>query len=192
MGSFRKYNGKEGFDSIHHTATGYKCKARIFNPDDIHKEIEFFAKHIVGSNGRPYTEFGFEANESFNYRDLMERVKSSLKEYGFEETFSILNSDEDELTFAEHASPIPNVISIRANAGKDGIIKVFEALSDFISDDCIQFIKDQESDLEENLYLSIYSAMGDELKRGPGGEEMAQQRARDLADMFLNGYAGQA
>jgi hypothetical protein len=188
MGAFKQYNGKSGFDAIFHTATGYKCRVRPCSPEDQDKEIYFFAKHIVGKDGRPYTEIGFESDESYNSRDFMERSKAALKNYGFEEVLAITNCKQDEMAFCEYASPLPNTIEIRANAGKDGILKVFEALGELVSEHCVDFIRDQEEDVEENLYLSILFCMGDELKRGPGGEKMAQKRARSMAETFLNGY----
>lgn len=189
MGAFRKYNGKEGFDAIYHTSTGYKCLAKVANPGDVEKDIYFYAKHIVGKDGRPYTEFGFESNESFSRLDLLNAVKKSLEEYGFEEVLSIGNTESGSLTFSEYANPIPNVVEFRANAGKYGIMKIFEALSWFVSEDCVDFVISQEEDVEENLYLSILDSMGENLRRGPGGAEAASLRARELADMFIHGIA---
>lgn len=189
MGVFRKYNGKQGLDAVYHTSTGYKCLAKIENSEDIEKEIYFYAKHIVGSDGRPYTEFGFESNESFDKFDLMNIVKNLLNDYGFKEVLSIGNTEESGLTFSEYANPIPYVMELRANAGKYGVMKIFEALEGLISSDCIEFVLDQEDDLEENLYLSILDSMGDELRRGPGGVEAASERARQLSTMFIYGLA---
>lgn len=187
MGAFKRYNGKSGYNAVYHTATGYKCKIRPFTPQDRGKEIFFFAKHIVGKDGRPYTEIGFESEESFDSKDIMHRTKSALKDYGFEEILSISNCQSDHLAFCEYASPIPNTIELRLNAGKDGIVKVFEALNSMISEDCVEFIRDQEEDVEENLYISILECMGEELRRGPGGEEAAKERAREMAHVFIHG-----
>lgn len=192
MGAFRKYNGKEGLSAIYHTSTGYKCLAKIDNPEDIEKEIYFYAKHIVGKDGRPYTEFGFESNETFDTMALMLKAKELLTNYGFEEVLSIGNTDAGNLTFSEYANPIPNVLEFRANSGKFGVMKVFEAMSHFIAQDCVEFVLDQEDNVEENLYLSILDSMGDELRKGPGGADSAQKRAREMADMFLHGISYQA
>lgn len=187
MGVFKKYNGKEGFDAVHHTATGYRCRAKVSCPQDIHKLIEFYAKHIVGTDGRPYVEIGFDCEDNFNKIDLMDKVKEALTNSGFNEVFSINNCEKSELAFCEYANPVPYTIELRINCEKDGLAKTFQALDQFISPECINFVVDQEENIEENLYRSILESMGGELSKGPGGLEGAKKRAREMADMFLNG-----
>ena len=187
MGAFKKFNGKTGFKEIFHTSTGYRCKANVMCPDDINKNISFFAKHIVGADGKPYTEIGFDCEEPFNQRDIMVKSKLVLVKAGFEEVSSVSDFEESNLAFCEYKTPIPNLIEIRVNASKDGVVKVFEAMSDYISEDCIEFVRDQEEEVEENLYFSILESMGDEMKMGPGGEDFADKKAREMAHMFIYG-----
>lgn len=187
MGAYKKYNGKSGFDAVYHTSTGYRCLAKVHFPEDKNKIIEFYSKHIVGTDGRPYIEIGFDCQENFNKIDLMDRVTQALEKNGFKRVFSINNCAKDDLAFCEYANPVPYTIEIRINADKDGVMKTFDALDDFLSDECINFMQDQEKDIEENLYLSILDTMGDEMSKGPGGIDAAKKRARSMADQFLNG-----
>jgi hypothetical protein len=189
MGVFRKFNGKQGESAVYHTSTGYKCLAKVNNPEDKDKEIHFYAKHIVGKDGLPYTEFGFESSENFDNRDLQNKIKIALKDYGFEEVFSIANSEAGKLTFSDYSNPIPYVLEFRASAGKYGVMKVFEAVEGFVANECVEFVVDQEEEVEENLYLSILDSMGEEMRRGPGGAQAASEKARSLANMFVYGVA---
>jgi hypothetical protein len=187
MGAYKKYNGKTGFDAVYHTATGYRCLAKVFIPEDKNKIIEFYSKHIVGTDGRPYIEVGFDCKELFNKIDLMGRVTNELEKAGFKRAFSINNCPKDELAFCEYANPVPYTIELRINADTDGVMKVFGALSEFLSGECISFMQDQEIDIEQNMYHSIMDLMGDDLSRGPGGVESAKKRARAMADQFIYG-----
>lgn len=187
MAAYKKYNGKSGFDAVFHTATGYKCLAKVACPEDAEKNIYFYSKHIVGLDGRPYIEVGYESQESYNFRDLMDRTKLALGKHGFKEVLSVNNSDFEDMVFSEFASPLPNNIEIRVKAGKDGISKVFSALDEFISKECINFVEEQEENVDEILYHSIMDAMGDDLRKGPGGVDAAKKKARDLANTFIYG-----
>lgn len=187
MTAYKRYNGKTGYHAVYHTATGYKCLAKVACPEDKDKKIHFYAKHVVGKDGRPYTEVGYESDESYNFRDLMERSKLALIKAGFKEVLSVGNSEIEDMVFCEYASPLPNNIEIRAKAGKEGVAKVFAALWEFISDECIDFVESQEENVEESLYHSIMDSMGDDLKKGPGGINAAKKKAKDLAHTFLYG-----
>ncbi len=187
MAAYKRYNGKTGFNAVYHTATGYKCLAKVDCPNDKDKKIHFYAKHVVGKDGRPYTEVGYESDESYNFRQLMDRTKLALVKSGFTEILSIGNSDIEDMVFCEYASPLPNNIEIRVKAGKEGVAKVFAALSEFVSEECIDFVEDQEENVEESLYNSIMDSMGDDFKKGPGGINSAKKRAKDLAHTFLYG-----
>ncbi len=187
MAAYKRYNGKTGYNAIFHTATGYKCLAKVACPDDKDKKIHFYAKHVVGKDGRPYTEVGYESDESYNFRELMDRTKLALKKAGFEEILSIGNSETEDMVFCEYASPLPNNIEIRVKAGKEAVSMVFAALSEFVSDQCIDFVEDQEENVEDTLYHSIMDSMGDDLRKGPGGVNAAKKRAKDLAHTFLYG-----
>lgn len=187
MAAYKKYNGKFGLDHICHTTTGYRCLSKIISPEDIGKKIYFFAKHVVGKDGRPYTEIGFESNEHFNKRELMEKTKDSLILFGLKEVHAISNCVQGELAFAEHATPYPNTIELRVWAGKNGVSMVFDALQDLLSKEVINFVHEQESDVENILFESIMESMGAELKKGPGGESKAIQKARELTNYFING-----
>jgi hypothetical protein len=189
MGAYKRYNGKDGFNAVHHTATGYRCVAKVYCPEDMDKKIEFYAKHVVGTDGRPYVEIGFDCKDKFNKIDLMDRVKQALIKFGFQEVFSINNCKKSDLAFCEYANPVPHTIELRINCERDGLARTFSALKDFISQDCIDFVQDQESNLEENLFASIMDSMGKDLAKGPGGYEGAKKRARDMADMFINGIS---
>ncbi len=189
MASYKKFNGKTGFDAVYHTATGYKCLAKSVCPEDKEKSIYFYAKHIVGKDGRPYTEIGYECDESYAFRDQMDRTKIALEKSGFREVLSVTTCDSEDMVFCEYASPIPNNIEIRIKAGADAVAKVFIALDEFISKDCIDFVSDQEENVEETLYRSLLDSMGNDLKKGPGGEKAAKLKARDLAHTFIHGIS---
>ncbi len=187
MAVYKKYNDKTGFDYICHTATGYRCLSKIINPDDLGKQIYFFAKHIVGKDGRPYTEIGFECSESFAKRDYIERVKSSMLKAGFKEIYTLANYAEGELAFTEFATPYPNSIEFRVAGGEQGVTLCFDALSDMLSKEAINFVHDQESDIENILFESIMESMGSELSKGPGGTDRAIKKARELTEYFIHG-----
>ncbi len=187
MSAFKKYNDKQGFDHVCHTTTGYRCLSKIISPEDLGKKIYFFAKHIVGKDGRPYTGIGFESDESFNKKELAEKVKLDLIAFGFSEIFSISGCTKGDLAFALQATPYPNSIEFRVHAGADGMIMIFDALHDLVSREAIDFVRDQEQDLENSLFQSIMATMGDELRKGPGGEERALKKARELSSYFVNG-----
>ncbi len=187
MAVFKKYNGKEGFDYICHTATGYRCLSKILSPEDLGKKIYFFAKHIVGKDGRPYTEIGFESDESFNKKDLIEAVKEYLSAFGIKEVSSIHNCKVGELAFAPQATPYPNSIEFRLWAGNDGIKIAFDALRKIVSKDAVSFVQDQEADLENILFESIMEAMGAELRKVPGGEGRAVKKDKELTNYFIHG-----
>ncbi len=184
---FKKFNEKQGFDQVCHTATGYRCLAKIVSPEDLGKKIYFFAKHIVGKDGRPYTEIGFESDEQFNKKEYIEKVKESLIAFGIKEVFAITNCVAGEQAFSSHATPYPNSIEFRIWAGKDGIALAFDALHELVSREAISFVREQEADVENILFASIMEAMGAELSRGPGGEQKALQKAKELTNYFLNG-----
>ncbi len=187
MALFKKYNGKEGFDYICHTATGYRCLSKIISPEDLGKKIFFFAKHIVGKDGRPYTEVGFESDESFNKKELIEAVKEYLIAFGVKEVNSIHNCKPGELAFAVQATPYPNSIEFRLWAGNDGVKIAFDALRKIVSREAVSFVQEQEADLENVLFESIMEAMGAELSKGPGGKDRAVLKAKELTNYFIHG-----
>ena len=187
MAVYKKFNGKSGFDHVCHTATGYRCLAKIVSPEDLGKKIYFFAKHIVGKDGRPYTEIGFESDESFNKKEYIEQAKDALSRFGIKEVLSITNCVSDELAFASQATPYPNSLEFRVWAGRDGVTLCFDALGSLISKEAIDFVHEQEADIENILFESIMESMGAELSRGPGGEEKAHRKARELTNYFING-----
>jgi hypothetical protein len=189
MATFKKFNGKTGFDQIRHTATGYKCLSKPVSAEDIGKEIYFFAKHVVDKNGKPYTEIGFESTEVFNKKDLIETVKIELTKFGFKEAFSINNAVAGDLSFSQQATPYPNTVEFKIHAGKDGVVMAFDALQSILSKEALAFVHDQEADLENILYESIMEAMGVDLKKGPGGEQRAVAKAKELTQYFIHGYA---
>lgn len=187
MPMFKKYNDKSGFDHICHTATGYRCLSKVVSPEDLGKNIFFFAKHTVGQDGRPYTEIGFECDEIFNKKEYIEAVKEYLIEFGVKEVPSIQNCKPGEQAFAVQATPYPNSIEFRIWAGRNGLSLCFDALRKLISKEAISFVHDQESDLENILFESIMDAMGKELSRGPGGKDKAVLKAKELTNYFING-----
>ena len=189
MAVFKKYNGKQGFDQICHTATGYRCLSKVVCPEDLGKNIFFFAKHVVGKDGKPYTEIGFESDEVFNKKDLLEIVKTELVKFGLKEVLSINNCVSGELAFSHHGTPYPNTFELRVHAGKDGVVMMFDALQSILSKEAINFVHEQEEDLENILFASIMEAMGAELRKGPGGDDRAVKKAKELTSYFIHGLA---
>lgn len=189
MATFKKFNGKSGFDAIFHTSTGYRCLSKNVSTDDLGKKIFFFAKHVVGKDGKPYTEIGFESDEIFNKKETLEKVKQLLVKSGYSEVYALSNCRKDEKVFSLHATPYPNSIELRVNASVDGIILVFNALQELISPDAVNFVNEQEQNLEETLFNSIMDSMGDELKKGPGGEAKAIAKAKELSRYFIEGIS---
>jgi hypothetical protein len=186
MASFKKNNGMSGQNWVAHTATGYECYAIVTHPDDADKEIKFYARHVVGPDGNPYTEVGFKSLEPFQGRDLMNKVKVALANYGFKEVLSIATIPDGELAYSEHSNPKRYTIELRLRAGKNGIEVAFDSLAQFISKDCLNFVHEQES-VEDVLYKSIMDNLGDDLRKSKGGAAHAEKRARELADYFRNG-----
>lgn len=189
MATFKKSNSKTGFDAIFHTSTGYRCLSKNVSGDDLGKKIFFFAKHVVGKDGRPYTEIGFECDEQFNKKETLEKVKQLFTKAGFAEVYALSNCKREEKVFSMHATPYPNSIELRVNASVDGVIVVFNALQELISPDAVNFVNEQEQNLEETLFSSIMDSMGDELRKGPGGEAKAIAKAKELSRYFIEGIA---
>ncbi len=187
MALYKKYNGKSGFDHVCHTATGYRCLAKVVSPEDLGKNMHFSAKHIVGKDGRPYTEISFDSDEIFNKKEYVEKVKQLLAAFGVKEVLSINNCEKGELAFSLHATPYPNTIEFRIWAGKSGVAMCFDALKELVSERVVEFVSEQEADLENVLFESIMEAMGTELSKGPGGEERAIKKARELTNYFIHG-----
>jgi hypothetical protein len=163
--------------------------AKIISSEDLGKTIYFFAKHVVGKDGRPYTEIGFESDEAFNKKDLMDKVKYGLTKFGLKETLAITNCIAGEMAFSQQATPYPNSIELRIFAGVNGIVTVFDALAELISKDAIDFVHEQEEDIENILFESIMEAMGSELRKGPGGDDRAVKKAKELTNYFIHGLA---
>jgi len=187
MAQYKRYNGKNGLDAAHHTATGYRCLVKNISPEDVGKKIYFFAKHIIGKDGRPYTEIGFESEEVFNKRETMEATKLALINFGVKEVFAISSCKKGDLAFSQQATPYPNTIELRLHAGKEGVVVAFDALRDIMSQEVIDFIHEQESDIDNILFHSILDSMGDDFKKGPGGKDRAETKARELSQAFLSG-----
>ena len=182
-------NGKEGLERVVHTPTGYECP--VAYPDfsgDLGQHVMFFAKHVVGSDGRPYTDIGLSHLDEREKTRAMDEMRRKLNGAGFKEVTKMSECDKkDEYIFSEQFTPDHNSVSIRLNSGKNGIVLAVEALGEMILESSKKFVKEQEK-VDDIIYKSIMNTLGEELEKGPGGKKMAKKKARDLADTFETGF----
>jgi hypothetical protein len=189
MASFEKHNGKQGIAKIYHTATGYECPAIInFDNPENAQEVIFFAKQITSLKGKPYTEIGFYAEQPFDTNSLYKKVSECLYKYGLDEVAYIENYKKNSLKFSRYNAPNPNKhLEIRLCAGDDGILIAFYTLKEFIHNDCRNFVHEQEVEVEDVLFKSIWANLGDEMCKSVGGKEYAIKHCREIADTIKKG-----
>lgn len=187
MTFFRKDNGKLGISHAHHTATGYECPAIICNDKDCCKEITFFAKQITSLKGKAFTEIGFYSKEEFDTEGLYEHIRLALYNYGLGEVLNIDSQSKYSMTFSRYHTKVPNTLEFRICGGDDGVLIAFYALKDFIHQDAREFVREQETEVEDVLFKSLVDNLGAELSRSPGGHMSVEQRCRELAHIFRNG-----
>ncbi len=192
MASFKYDNGIIGIGHCHHTSTGYECTAS--HPGNMHgvtDRVMFFARHVVGSDGHPYTEIGMNGLEDDERTDALEKIKSALDDHGFSNVMCLAESQKEELCYAEHVMSDPNSVAVRLKAGSDGIRKAICAVGALVDERSRQFVEEQES-IPDVLYHSIMHTMGADLRKGPGGEEHAHQKALQLAETMRYGFTIEA
>lgn len=191
MADYIHDNGKNGIEHCWHTATGYQCVARHSgNMQGYDERILFFARHVVASNGHPYTEIGLSGLEDHERLDALFTIKQALAQSDFKEVLDLSETSKEENAFAEHTTAAPDSIAVRINAGKEGIKRVIDAMSNLMHDVAHNFIVEQEA-VPNVLYESIIHSMGQEMDRGPGGHERAVKKAHDLAYTLKYGYTGE-
>ncbi len=188
MAEFLKDNGRFGAELCCHTATGYRCVANHPGNQKGHIDrIMFFARHVVGGDGYPYTEVGLTGLEDKEKAPTLKEMKRTLETHGFSEVTTLADHFEDDMAFAEHIASDPNSIKLRMNAGRISISRAVEVLGKWVLEASKEFVIEQET-VPDVLFHSILSEMGDELMRGPGGKEYAIKKAQDLAHTLEQGY----
>lgn len=190
MANFYKDNGKEGFDRVSHTATGYECFAcHPGNHYGVEYRITFFARHIVDRDGRPHVEIGLSGLEHDEKASSMLQLKQALKAANIKEVRGLNETKPDIHCFTEHKLSDSGTVALRLDAGENGLSLVTEAIGNLISDVARQFIQEQES-VDNVLFHSIFHQMGEEMCKGPGGEKAAKEKAHRLAQQFMHGIEG--
>lgn len=188
MASYQHDNGKNGMEKCCHTATGYQCVARhAGNTAEHYDRVMFVARHVVGSDGRPYTEIGLTGLEEYEKADTLREVKQELRRAHCREVLCLSEVESDEFAFSEQVSPDPTSVMVRVNAGKKGISIVAEILGRMVLDSSRRFIVEQE-EVEDVLFHSILDVLGPELDKGPGGHQHALEKAHELAHEFTYGF----
>ena len=191
MPHFMMQNGCEGMRKAYHTATGYECVANHpGNKKEKAQRIMFYARHVVGADGFPYTEIGFSGLYDFEREGVIFEIKSSFQAAGMVEVDNLTNVESDSKCFSQRKSVDDNV-SFRVCAGKEGISKIVDVLGKLLLDSSREFVKEQEM-VPDVLVESILAYMGSEMDKGPGGHEMAVRKARYLAFQFENGVSDTA
>lgn len=192
MASFKMNNGKEGMEMCRHTSTGYECASNFPRNDNKYvKKAKFFVRHVVGGDGKPYTEAGFTGLDETDRRNGLAELKRVLRQGGFTETDAdSLPQHVDDLAFCEHATPEIGCVSVRMPAKKCPINVVSEAVGDLIAPASNDFIAEQE-EIDDVLYHSLLSTLGPELNKGPGGNDYATKKARELAQEFMYGFSSE-
>jgi hypothetical protein len=192
MASFKLTNGKEGSEHVHHTATGYECAANYENErKEQNERIMFYVKHVVGADGRPYTEVGLSGLNDGEHENALDELKNSLMDAGMNNIRCLTEAEPDALVFAEHKSTDFDKVSVRVCAGTEGISAVVAVMGQMIRDTPRKFMQEQEQ-VPDVLFESILASMGTEMDRGPGGHDMAVEKAHALADQFLHGVSESA
>ncbi len=187
MVDFRHDNGEEGILYTSHTTTGYKCIASSFQRDkQLNDGVIFYAKHIVGSDGHPYTEVGLSGLLDNERQPAINQIKNDLKNAGFIEVMDLSSVANNAMAYSEHKCADHDSVAVRVCAGKGSISKIVDILAKMIFESSREFVKEQES-IPDVLFESILDSMGEEMDRGPGGHDMAVKKARDLANLFENG-----
>jgi hypothetical protein len=187
MTFFRKNNGKHGLSYAQHTATGYECPAIIINEGDCCKDITFYAKQITSLKGKAFTVIGFYSDEEFNMELLYSQIKLALYDYGLGEVLDIDTQSKYSMTFSRYNTKVPNTLEFRICAGDDGVLIAFYALKNFIHQDAREFVQEQETQVHDVLYKSLFENLGEELSRSPGGWATAEHRCREIAQVLRNG-----
>lgn len=187
MPNFLKDNGKPGLEWCAHTATGYQCVAKHPGNDvGFNQRIMFFARHVVGTDGRPYTEIGFSGLYEEEKASALIEVKEVFKKAGYSEVKNVVGSKEGEKVFSDHLMHSHDSVAIRINAKAGEIVDIINISKKFLTDSSFTFVREQEK-VQDVLFQSILTVMGPELSKGPGGEVAALKKAQLLADQFKNG-----
>ncbi len=187
MAGFTVDNKGKGKHFVRHTSTGYEGVANHpANTQVDQRQVTFFARHTVGENGRPYTEIGVNGLSQDEHRPTKKIMKESLKEAGFKEAKNVVEHSAENRFFEFHAAD-PTSVTFCVTPQDHSIVSVVNVIDESIIDkEAKEFISHQEQ-VPDILYRSILHGLGEEMSRGPGGRAAAENRAKKLADYFING-----
>ena len=185
--NFKIDNGKEGDETCRHTATGYECTANYPRVQNNHtKKAKFLVRHVVGGDGKPYTEIGLTGLEESQFSHAITEIKNLLKTSGFRET-KIMEGKEDIEAFIDYGVVESGWgVAVRASAKTCSIKKAVEIMDDLLPELSRKFIYEQE-DIDDVLFQSLLSTLGPELKKSRGGDSYAIEKIRKLASEFKYG-----
>jgi hypothetical protein len=189
MSEFKLHNGKLGVHHCEHTSTGYECHPNFSDMDkSFNERVVFYVRHVVGSDGRPYTEMGFTGLFDEEMAPTLKRMKEKLKSSSISEVMSLSDAPDTPLVFAERQTTTFESVALRMNAGLNGISLAISAMGELIEQDSREFVLEQEK-VDGVLYESIMHTLGPELSVGPGGKDEAAIRAQAMADQFQFGMS---
>lgn len=182
----KEYKGSTGL-TVRHTSTGYEADANVpANRHEGHPQVRFFARRAVADNGHPYTEIGLSGLAGDEKQSARTRIRASLNNQGYEEVSNAIER-QGANRFYEAESAVIDEVIFCVTPEQNTISPVVGAMDEYILDEEVKHFIESQERIPDVMYQALFEDMGEELKRGPGGEKMAKERARELADYFTNG-----